>query len=65
MGTPSSKNMLLGADPLYFDRWDSSGNSTGLRHLGNTDKFTFKTDIQKVTKQSSMSAARRTYAEAV
>ncbi len=64
MGTPSPKNLLLGAGPLYFDRFDKDGNSTGLRHLGNVDKFTFKTDVQKVTKQSSMSAARRTYAEA-
>ncbi|HMM22682.1 MAG TPA: hypothetical protein PKA10_18340 [Selenomonadales bacterium] len=62
--TPSPKNLLLGAGPLYFDRYDANGKSTGLRHLGNVEKFTFKTDVQKVSKQSSMSAARRTYAEA-
>lgn len=63
MGTPSAKNLLLGAGPLYFDRW-ADGNSTGLRHLGNVEEFKFKTDVSKVTKKSSMSAARRTYAEA-
>ena len=64
-GTPSPKNLLLGAGPIYFDRWDDDGNPTGLRNLGNTDKFTFKTEVQKVTKQSSMDKSRRTYAEAV
>lgn len=62
---PSPKNLLLGAGPLYFDRFDSNGNSTGLRPLGNVEKFPFRTEVQKVTKKSSMSAARRTYAEAV
>ena len=62
--TPSPKNLLLGAGPLYFDRFDANGKSTGLRHLGNVEKFTFKTDVQKVSKHSSMSGARRTYAEA-
>lgn len=62
--TPDPKNLLLGAGPLYFDRWTNDGTPIGLRHLGNVEKFTFKTDIQSVKKQSSMSAARRTYAEA-
>lgn len=64
MGTPSAKNLLLGAGPLYFDRWDTDGSSTGLRHLGNVEKFNFKTNVSKVTKNSSMDSARRTYAEA-
>lgn len=63
--TPSPRNLLLGSGPLYFDRWDKSGNPTGLRHLGLVDKFPFKTDVQKISKNNSMSAARRKYAEAV
>ncbi|WP_371374382.1 hypothetical protein [Sporomusa aerivorans] len=64
-GTPSPKNLLLGAGPIYFDRFDDDGNSTGLRNIGSTDDFKFKTEVTKVTKKSSLDKARRTYAEAV
>ncbi|WP_371380903.1 hypothetical protein [Sporomusa aerivorans] len=64
-GTPSPKNLLLGAGPIYFDRLDDDGNSTGLRNIGSTDDFKFKTEVTKVTKKSSLDKARRTYAEAV
>lgn len=65
MGTPSAKNLLLGAGQVFFDRWDANGNSTGLRHLGNVPKFNLKTEVDKVQKKSSMNAARTLYAEAI
>jgi len=63
--TPSPKNLLMGAGPIYFDRFDDDGSSTGLRNIGSTDDFKFKTEVTKVTKKSSLDKARRTYAQAV
>lgn len=65
MGTPSAKNLMLGAGKLYFNRWDASGKPTLFRPLGNSEKFNFKTEVSKVTKNSSMDAARRSYAQAI
>ncbi|VBB05570.1 Hypothetical protein LUCI_0780 [Lucifera butyrica] len=65
MGTPSAKNLLLGAGQVFFDRFDAGGNRTGLRHFGNVPKFNLKTEVDKVEKKSSMNAARTTYAEAI
>ena len=63
--TPSSKNLLLGAGKVFFNRLDSSGNYTGLRHLGNVPKFDLKTEVEKITKNQSMYAARTVYMEVV
>lgn len=63
--TPSAKNLLLGAGQVFFDRFDENEASTGLRHLGNVPKFNLKTEVDKITKKSSMNAARTTYDEAV
>lgn len=63
--TPSAKNLLLGAGQVFFDRFDENENKTGLRHLGNVPKFNLKTEVDKITKKSSMNAARTTYDEAV
>lgn len=65
MGTPSAKNLLLGAGKTFFDRFDENGNTTGLRHLGNVPTFNLTTTVTKVTKKSSMDAARTTYGEAI
>ncbi|EGO65612.1 hypothetical protein [Acetonema longum] len=65
MATPSPKNLLLGAGQVLFNRFDASGNKTGLRHLGNIPKFNLKTEVEKITKKSSMNASRSTYDEAV
>lgn len=65
MGTPSPKNLLLGAGQVFFDRFDADGNRTGLRHLGNVPKCDLNTTVDKVQKKSSMNAARSIYAEAV
>lgn len=63
--TPSAKNLLLGAGQVFFDRFDENENGTGLRHLGNVPKFNLKTEVDKITKKSSMNAARTTYDEAI
>lgn len=65
MGTPSAKNLMLGAGQIFFDRLDKNGNRTGLRHLGNVPKFELNTEVEKIEKKSSMSAARETYDEAI
>jgi hypothetical protein len=63
--SPNSANMYLGAGSVLFDRFDSLGASTGLRHLGNVESLTINHSVEKVTKKSAMSAARATYAESV
>lgn len=39
--------VLLGRGKLYFDRWDSSGASTGLRFLGECSTLTITPSVQK------------------
>jgi hypothetical protein len=63
--TPSAKNMLLGAGKVFFDRWDSDGNSTGIRHLGNVPTFELNEEVTKISKKQSMYAAKTTYLEVV
>lgn len=65
MGTPDPANLSLGAGEVLFDRFDSSGNSTGYRHLGNVESLNGTPTIEKITKKSSMDGARGTYKEAV
>lgn len=53
---PSSDNLLLGKGQVFFDRFDSNGVSTGLKHLGNVETFELTTADDNVDKYSSMSA---------
>ena len=63
--TPSSENLYLGAGNVFFDRFDASGNSTGLRHLGNVDTFEITHTVETVEKKNAMDGAKGTYAEVV
>ncbi len=36
---PNGAEIFIGAGKVYFDRFDSNGNSTGKRFLGNCPKF--------------------------
>lgn len=60
---PSSENLLLGKGQLFFDRFDGSGNKTGLRHLGNVETFELTISDDKVQKFSSMTAGAPLYKE--
>lgn len=62
---PSSENLLLGAGSVFFDRFDSGGLSTGLRHLGNVDSFGITNSVEKKEKKNAMDGAKATYAEVV
>lgn len=61
---PSAKNLLLGRGPVYFNRW-VNGVPTFFRHMGNVEKFPFKSDIKTVEKKSYMDKSNGTYAQAV
>jgi hypothetical protein len=63
--TPDPKNLYLGAGSVYFDRFDTDGKSTGLRHLGNVDTFEITTTPEVKEKKNAMDGARATYAEVV
>jgi hypothetical protein len=63
--SPSSKNLLLGAGKVFFDRWDSDGNSTGLRHIGNVDKYDVNEEATVIEKKQSMYAAKTTYLQVI
>lgn len=63
MTTPNANNLYLGAGEVWFDRFDASGNPTGLRHLGNVDTFTTTGKEDVVDKKSSMTGLRTLLAE--
>jgi hypothetical protein len=63
--TPDPKNLYLGAGSVYFDRFDTDGKSTGLRHLGNVDTFEITTTPEVKEKKNAMDGAKATYAEVV
>jgi hypothetical protein len=65
MTTPDANNLYLGAGEVFFDRFDASGVSTGLRHLGNVDEFTSNVTVDSVTKKSAMSGTRGILAEVI
>jgi hypothetical protein len=54
--TPSADNLLVGKGKVYFNRFDSDGIGTGLRHLGNVDAMEITTDDDVLEKYSNMSA---------
>jgi hypothetical protein len=58
---PSSDNLLLGKGSVYFDRFDTNGNPTGLLHLGNVETFELTTEDDNVDKYSSMTASAPLY----
>lgn len=65
MATPNSANLYLGAGEIWFNRFDSSGNKTQWRHLGNVDKFELNPNVQLAEKYSSMNGARGLLSRAV
>lgn len=65
MATPSSSNLYLGAGELWFNRFDTSGNKTQWRHLGNCSKFELSPNTQTAEKYSSMNGARGLLARAI
>jgi hypothetical protein len=66
MSTPDASNLSLGAGDVWFDRFDTSGNSSGsLRHLGNVEELSTSMSVDTITKKSSMSGARGILAEVI
>jgi hypothetical protein len=65
MATPSTSNLYLGAGEIWFNRFDTSGNKTQWRHLGNCSKFELDPNVNTVEKYSSMSGARGLLSRAV
>jgi hypothetical protein len=63
MNTPNPINLYIGAGEVFFDRFDASGNPTGLRHLGNVDNFGFASKVEVADKKTSMSGLRAILAE--
>lgn len=63
--TPSSENLYLGAGSVFFDRFDGSGASMGLRHLGNVDTFEITNTVETKEKKNAMDGSKATYAEVV
>ncbi len=49
----NANNLLLGRGKLYFDRFDSSGNKTGERFLGNCPTFELTPSPEEIKKFSS------------
>ena len=65
MGTPDPNNLYVGAGAVYFDRFDSAGLSTGLRHLGNVETLGITASVETIEKKSSLDGARGTLKEVV
>jgi hypothetical protein len=61
---PDARDLDIGAGSFYLNRFDQSGNPTVLRHLGNIEAAIIANEIKEVSKKTSMSAVRRTYAKA-
>ncbi|TCL74243.1 hypothetical protein EDC14_1004181 [Hydrogenispora ethanolica] len=64
INTPSSDNLLLGAGELFFNRFDSAGNPTYERSLGDASVVNLSTEVETVEHYSSMSADKGLYASA-
>lgn len=58
MSTPDSANLYLGAGEIWFNRFDTSGNKTQWRHMGNVSKLELTQSAETLEKRSSMSGAR-------
>lgn len=63
--TPDSRNVSLGSGEVWFDRFDASGVSTGLRHMGMVSKCDITPQGTTQELENSMSGARGTYASAL
>lgn len=58
---PDAENLIVGKGSVYINRFDSNGNGTGLRHLGNVDAMEITTEDDVIEKFSSMSASAPLY----
>lgn len=56
---PDPTQLLLGRGKLYFDRFDSAGSPTGLRFVGEADKFEINPSVS-VKDYFTMTKAART-----
>lgn len=63
MSTPNSNNLYVGAGEVWLDRFDASGNPTGLRHLGNVDTLGIAPKVDIIDKKSSMTGLRTLLSE--
>ena len=61
--TPDPRNFLLGKGKCYFDRFDTVGARTGLRHLGNCTAVAVQTEDERIEKRSSMDKTAGVLAE--
>lgn len=55
---PNPQNYMLGRGRIYFDAFDSNGNSTGLLDLGNAPAFNVSLTTEKLDHYSSRSGLR-------
>src|SRR5690242_14110876 len=60
---PNPTNCVLGAGAIFFDRHDSSGNRTGLFHLGNAKDLKASASQSRVTLNNYVTADGGIYAE--
>lgn len=58
---PSSELLMLGAGSVFFNRFDASGNPTGMLHLGNVTTFELTTEDDNLDKYQSMTRAKSLY----
>ena len=59
MSTPNVQNYALGKGVVKFDRFDTDGLPTGLRHLGNAPALALAVAIEKLDHFSSMEGVRK------
>lgn len=55
---PDVLNYLIGKGEVYFDRFDTNGNSTGERHLGNAPSFAATPTEEDLDHYSSMQGVK-------
>ena len=58
---PDSDNLIVGKGSVWINRFDASGNGTGLRHLGNVDAMEITTEDDVIQKFSSMTKGAPLY----
>ena len=56
--SPSTQLYMLGRGVLYFDRFDSCGDVTGERHLGNVPEFKINVTMETVAHEQSQSGLK-------
>ncbi|MBS0364905.1 MAG: hypothetical protein JSR67_03665 [Proteobacteria bacterium] len=62
---PSAGNLMVGRGAVLIDRFDSSGNHTGLQHVGNVTALEVSDKAEVKEKYESIDHASNLYARAV